>query len=460
MANGALVPSRVGRYALFAVLAKGGMASVHLGRLSGAAGFARIVAIKRLHPQFAADAEFRAMFKDEARLSARIRHPNVVPVIDVELTDDELLLVMEYVEGETLAGLVRLAREKDQRVPTAVAAAIVRDVLAGVGAAHDARAEDGTPLGLIHRDISPQNVIVGVDGVARLADFGIAKAAGRSQETRSGELKGKLRYMAPEQFRGRAEQASDLFSIAGVFWEVLAGKHRLEGDDAQIVTQLILEKASLPSSVPGTTEAYDEVIERALRDSPGERYASAREMAVAMEAAGPRAEAREVADWVRSLASVRLEERRRLVQAVELEPSAGAPTERPPAIGPGLPGETPRRVSPRRGVAVVVTLVVAAAALALAFASRRPSDGTRVASAPGESSSKEAAAAPPTNAEGIAASASAVKDPPPPRVAAASSAPPRGTSPRGIPGPRAGPAAAAPPRNSSTPPAPRTPDFL
>src|SRR5262245_16586952 len=172
-------------------IAAGGMATVHLGRVLGDAGFARTVAIKRLHPHYAKDPEFVSMFVDEARLAARITHPNVVSTVDAVTMGSELFLVMEYVHGESLAGLFYAAQHAGIRIPPAVAVAVVADVLYGLHAAHEARGEDGQPLGIVHRDISPPNILVGVDGVARVLDFGIAKAIVRVQTTREGQLKGK-----------------------------------------------------------------------------------------------------------------------------------------------------------------------------------------------------------------------------------------------------------------------------
>src|SRR6185312_6236622 len=162
-----------GRYALHGEIASGGMASVYYGRLVGPAGFARVVAIKRLHPQLAALPEFVTMFFDEVRLTARIRHPNVVPTLDAVYENGELFLVMEYVHGESLSNLVRLAREQGIFVPPKVATSIVCGILHGLHAVHEARDERGEPLHIVHRDVSPQNVMVGFDGHARLLDFGI-----------------------------------------------------------------------------------------------------------------------------------------------------------------------------------------------------------------------------------------------------------------------------------------------
>src|SRR5580692_2033966 len=205
MPEGSTVPVRiVGRYAIYGELASGGMATVHLGRLLGPVGFSRTVAIKRLHEQFAKDPDFVSMFLDEARLCARIKHPNVVPTLDVIAGDRQLLLVMDYVQGESLSRLFRSAVARGERIPLKVTVAIVSGMLHGLHAAHEAKDERGEPLGIVHRDVSPQNVLVGIDGVARVLDFGVAKARGRLHTTQDGRVKGKLSYMAPEQLRSEA----------------------------------------------------------------------------------------------------------------------------------------------------------------------------------------------------------------------------------------------------------------
>ena len=161
----------IGRYLLFGEIASGGMATVHLGRLSGPAGFARTVAIKQLHPQFAKDPDFVSMFLDEARLAGRVRHPNVVPTLDVEVIENEIYLVMEYVQGASLAKLLRLARTAGQVPDPRIISAIVGGMLQGLHAAHEARGELDEPLEIVHRDVSPQNILVGVDGISRVLDL-------------------------------------------------------------------------------------------------------------------------------------------------------------------------------------------------------------------------------------------------------------------------------------------------
>jgi serine/threonine-protein kinase len=172
-------PKTVGRYTIYGEIASGGMATVHLGRVQGHGNFARTVAIKRLHPQYAADPDFVAMFLDEAWLAARINHPNVVQTLDVVSEEGELFLVMDFVHGESLSRIWREVRDAGGSAPLPITASIVCGALYGLHAAHEAKDEAGKPLNIVHRDVSPPNIIVGVDGVARVLDFGVAKASGR-----------------------------------------------------------------------------------------------------------------------------------------------------------------------------------------------------------------------------------------------------------------------------------------
>src|SRR4051794_4429798 len=257
----------VGRYALYAEIAAGGMATVHIGRLLGPVGFARTVAVKRLHPQFAKDPEFVSMFLDEARLAARVQHPNVVATIDVVATDGELFLIMDYIRGESLSKLVRTLRKRGERMPPRIAASICCGFLHGLHAAHEAKDERGGRIDLIHRDISPQNVLVGADGIARVLDFGIAKAAGRIQVTRDGQIKGKLAYMPVEQLSGRElTRAVDIYAGAVVMWETLTGERLFKGESESETLAKILRDDVMPPSavVPDLTTAFDAPLLRAL----------------------------------------------------------------------------------------------------------------------------------------------------------------------------------------------------
>ncbi|MEJ7731049.1 MAG: protein kinase [Polyangiaceae bacterium] len=314
-------PRRVGRYAVFQEIAAGGMATVHLGRLHGEAGFTRVVAVKRLHGELARDPEFVAMFLDESRIAARIRHPNVVQTTDVIAAGDELFLVMEYVEGESLVRLLRAhCRCGVGPPPRAVVAAVIHGVLHGLHAAHQARSERGEPLEVVHRDVSPQNVLVGSDGVARVLDFGIAKAVGRAQVTRAGQLKGKLSYMAPEQIRfdRTIDRRTDVWAASVVLWESLTGCRLFSGDERVVVDAIVEGRAPPPSSVVSDIPPeLDAVVARGLEVDPAQRWSTAEEMATALARALPLAPPSEVAAWVRQSAAPELAERTAMVASVE-----------------------------------------------------------------------------------------------------------------------------------------------
>ncbi|MDB4942648.1 MAG: serine/threonine protein kinase [Labilithrix sp.] len=318
----------LGRYALYGEIAAGGMATVHLARLLGPVGFARTVAIKRLHPHLAKDPEFGAMFLEEARLAARVRHPNVVATLDVVHDDGELFLVMEYVAGESLSRLVRKAREAGGRVPPRCAVGIISGALEGLHSAHEALSEKGHLLGLVHRDVSPQNVHVGTDGVPRLLDFGIAKATNRVQETRTDQIKGKVAYMSPEQLaKGNIDRRADVYSAAVVLWETLTGQRLFKADDvATLVYSIINEHIEPPSKyAPDISPALDAVVMKGLEREADARWSTARDMAAALEKALAPAPAREISAWVHEIAGDSLEWRQDLVHRIESETSASMP---------------------------------------------------------------------------------------------------------------------------------------
>jgi serine/threonine protein kinase len=322
----------VGRYALHGIIASGGMATVHFGRMVGAVGFSRTVAIKRLHAHFASDPEFVSMFLDEARLAARIRHPNVIPTLDVVATSGELFLVMEYVPGETLARLSKQVREGGRQIPHRIVAGIVSGVLHGLHAAHEAKDERGAALSIVHRDVSPQNVHVGTDGVARVLDFGVAKAAGRIQTTREGQIKGKLAYMAPEQLRGaEIDRSCDIYAVGVMLWELITGQRLFFGDNEGVVVARVLEgKIPAPSTVvqQGARTALsertltqlqrlDSCILRAVNSDPSKRFATARDMALELEACVQPSTSSQIGDWVEHNATEILAERAAKVAEIE-----------------------------------------------------------------------------------------------------------------------------------------------
>lgn len=298
------------------------MAAVHLGRILGAAGFSRTVAIKRLHAHFARDPAFVAMFTDEARIAARVQHPNVVQTLDVVSRDGELFLVMEYTPGESLSNLVSCDKEGIFRnaVPVPMCVSMVMGLLDGLHAAHEAINEKGSPLGIVHRDVSPHNVLVGTDGVARVLDFGIAKARWRLQTTQDGGMKGKVAYMAPEQFSADViDRRVDVYAASVVLWEILAGK-RLFFADTPYRAMHDITNAPVPrlDAVSDRVPAcIADVVQKGLARNVDERYRTAHDMAVALEELGIVASPRDVGRWVEQTSRESLEKRRRLVASIE-----------------------------------------------------------------------------------------------------------------------------------------------
>ncbi len=340
MGSPSTTPVRIlGRYALYGEIASGGMATVHFGRLLGVVGFSKTVAIKRLHPQLAKDPEFVSMFLDEARLAARIRHPNVVSTLDVVALHGELFLVMEYVQGESLRQLVRGEAHESGHMPASIVGTIMTGTLHGLHAAHEARSERGEPLGIVHRDVSPQNILVGIDGVPRVLDFGVAKAAGRAQTTREGQLKGKLAYMSPEQLMGRGvTRSTDIFAASIVLWEALTGQRLFGGEsEGEVVKRVLDAHADPPSTiVPSLPKELDAIVLRGLARDPAQRFATAREMARALEKALPLATTSDVGEFVEKTAGPALAQRAQRIAKIEsssslLRAQEGVPKSPPPS---------------------------------------------------------------------------------------------------------------------------------
>lgn len=326
---------RVGRYVIGPEIASGGMASVHLGRLVGPVGFSRSVAIKRMHPQYAKDPEFVAMFVDEARLAGRIRHPNVAATLDVVAEDDELFLVLELIVGESLSRVIRRVQETGVRIPIPVAVGIATQMLAGLAAAHEAVSEDGKPLGIVHRDVSPQNVLVAANGVSFVIDFGIAKAESQSHQTRDGTIKGKAWYMSPEQMEERPiDHRADVYAASCVLWELFVGRRLVDATtSAGATAQVLRGEFPSPSVVcPGLSPALDGVVMRGLARDPSDRYESARAMAAALERVVTPASSLEIAAWMKGIAGESIDTRTRMVSAFEARRSLGDAAAAPSTI--------------------------------------------------------------------------------------------------------------------------------
>ena len=340
----------VGRYLLHRAIARGGMATIHIARLTGDSGFSRIVAAKRMHPQLAADPRFVTMFLDEARVASRIRHRNVVPVLDVVTHGHEVILVQEYVRGAPLSVLMRAARAADTHVPVPVAAAIACQILAALHAAHETRDELGAPLRIVHRDVSPQNIMIAADGAARLLDFGVAKAASAVHITRKGTFRGKLSYAAPEHVRGAATPQSDVYGLSVVLWELLVGQSLFPPSlgDTQLITKIMA--GDVPTITDALTDhrawtggyrwsqlaALEPIVRKGLAVDPRRRWTSAAEMEDAIAQSVPLASAADVADWLHALGADYLASRDRLIAEEEASWRARQPELdvdlRPPAL--------------------------------------------------------------------------------------------------------------------------------
>lgn len=316
---------QLGRYEILTQLASGGMASVYIARAQGVAGFERLVAIKVLHPHLAYEQEFISMFLDEARLAARIRHMHVVPTLDIsDSPGDGYFLVMEYIEGDHLGALLGRAAKQGERLSQPFVCRVLFDTLQGLSAAHRLTDEHGKPLKLVHRDVSPHNILVGTDGIARLTDFGVAKADVRMASTRAGQFKGKLSYMAPEQASsGETDQRSDLFSIGIILWESLTGRRLFKGEsNAATLNKLLNGTIAKPSQICPELEQFDDVVMKALSRNPNGRFQNADEFAEALDKAAARsgvAKTRDVAEVVRALDAEKLQdERQRVRDAIEM----------------------------------------------------------------------------------------------------------------------------------------------
>jgi hypothetical protein len=282
-----LVPGyRLDRYELLCPIGTGGMASVWVARLLGKHGFEKLVAIKTILTRYARDPHFQQMFLDEARIASRIHHPNVAQILDLGDHQGVLFLAMEWIEGDALSKLARAVHDRGLVFPPGIALRIVADVCAGLHAAHELCDRNGAPLGIVHRDVSPHNILIGDQGVAKVIDFGIAKARDRvAGDTETGSFKGKVKYMAPEQALSprSTDRRADLWAVGAILYYLLSGRPPYESEnDVATLAQLAAGKPPLPlpSHAPEPVRA---VTARALAWKPNDRYATADELRVAVE---------------------------------------------------------------------------------------------------------------------------------------------------------------------------------
>ena len=277
--------SRLGRYLLLKHLASGGMADVFLARSDGIEGFERHVVIKRIRPELGRDLRFIKMFLDEARVAATLHHQNILQVYDIGEADGEYFIAMEYVHGEDVRRLLATAAKRRTHIPIRYVLSILSSAAAGLHHAHDQRASDGRPLEIVHRDVSPSNILVGYDGSIKLLDFGIATAS-TLQETRSGALKGKLTYMSPEQCRGlKVDRRTDVYSLGAVLYELSTATRMIEGgNDYQVMEQIATGRIAPPRSRrPDLPDELSDIILRALASDREQRFASAEEFRFALD---------------------------------------------------------------------------------------------------------------------------------------------------------------------------------
>ncbi|HUQ01154.1 MAG TPA: protein kinase [Kofleriaceae bacterium] len=331
-----------GPYVLYECLGRGGMATVHRAKKQGIEGFERPVALKRMLPWLSADADFVKSFVREARLAAQLRHTNIAQVYDLGKVDGAYYIAMELVAGRDLREILRHAHNISGPPPVSVAINVLFQVCDALDYAHTFRDEQGRPLGLVHRDISPANIIVGDDGTAKIVDFGVAKGTTNTLATQSGMLKGKFSYMAPEMLQGQVDARSDLFAVGIVAWEMLTAKPLFSGgDDMEVLQRIASWDPPPPSTVNGAVSRdLDAWIAMALHKEPRKRFQSAAQMRAGLElvARTPqmRAGAPDVAGWVAWAMAQS--------QPVAAEHRADRPGTAPPPMPAAMPAPVPASV--------------------------------------------------------------------------------------------------------------------
>jgi len=325
-ASSALSPGSVlGRYELLAPIAEGGMATVWAARMKGSRGFSKIVAIKTMLPALSEDPRFEKMFLSEAELASRIKHPNVCEILDLGEEDRVVYIVMEWIDGDSLSTLLADCRRHDRTVPYAAAARIALEAAKGLHAAHELKNDRGELVGVVHRDVSPQNILVTPDGVVKIVDFGVAKATQSTDHvaTNAGQLKGKVHFMAPEQVYGdEIDRRTDIFALGIVLYYVTTGVHPFRGDNelATLARITSLEPVEDPCSLdPAYPPELSQVVRKALAKEAKDRFASMQEFVRALEPVvlklSAEGEGEEAARFVSGLLEARASARREALTA-------------------------------------------------------------------------------------------------------------------------------------------------
>jgi tRNA A-37 threonylcarbamoyl transferase component Bud32 len=399
------VPANFGKYEIITHLASGGMADIFLSRARGIEGFEKLAIIKRIRQDRAFDKKMVELFLDEARLAASLQHPNIVQVFEFGIVEGSYFLAMEYVHGEDVAGVLKRMRDTHGSIPIAEVLSIVVGVCQGLHYAHECVGHDGKHLGVVHRDISPSNVLISYGGGVMITDFGIAKATGRSTQTTTGAVRGKLAYMSPEQCRGLTlDRRSDIFAIGTLLHELSTGKSLFSGtSDFEVMKRIVEDPIRPPSTqVPGYPRELDRIVLKALGRDPQQRYATAREMQLdierfALEQKLPISSAR-LAGFMELQFADRIAAWR---QRVALEYAARVALARPPSVeveiidaAPTTRNETISRPAKQRGRnALVVGGALVAAGLLVA--AQRYVAAPRIAAAAPVAIAPAAAAPPP-----------------------------------------------------------------
>jgi len=393
--------TKFGQYVLLEKIATGGMAEVWKARMRGVEGFQKIVAIKKILPHLSDNQDFIEMFVDEAKLAAQLNHNNIIHIYDLGKIQSSYYIAMEYIDGYDLKNILKKAQERDQPLSVEIALFVASKIAAALDYAHRKRDFEDKEMGLVHRDVSPQNVLISEEGDIKLCDFGIAKAASKASHTQAGALKGKLQYMSPEQAWGRnIDRRSDIFALATVLFEMLTARKLFAGDNELSILEQVREARVTPPSMYNdeVTPQIDAIVLKALQKDPANRYQTAGEMQRDLDAVlysfKPTPTSADLAIYMHRLASsvatpshtVEMHAPEPPQAANELKPLKPAPVVAAPAIPTSMPAVMPAAAAatpskpPVVPIAIVAVLVIGAAIAW--FAMRKPKSATPVVAKP------------------------------------------------------------------------------